>query len=183
MRVITGKARGKHLEAPSGFDVRPTTDKVKEAIFSAIQFELEDAYVLDLFSGSGQMGIEALSRDAEYAVFTDNSKRSLDIIKENIKNTGFEKQSKVINTNALDFLSTTSMKFDIVFIDPPYKMGLADEALKSVGKVMNKGGRVICEHEKEFTPANEYNNIHIKKTYKYGKISVTIFTAGEEEDE
>ncbi len=182
MRVITGTARGKRLKTPEGFDVRPTTDKVKEAVFSSIQFELENADIVDLFSGSGQMGIEALSRGAGYAVFTDNSKRSLDVINENIKNTGFENQSRVINTNALDFICTTPMKFDIAFIDPPYKQGLAEKTLSSVGRIMNDGGKVICEHEKEFVPKEEYENLHIKKTYKYGKISVTVFIAGNEEE-
>lgn len=182
MRVITGTARGKQLKAPEGFDVRPTTDKVKEAVFSAVQFDIPDACVLDLFAGSGQMGIEALSRGAENAVFVDNSKRSLDVVSENIRNTGFVSQSRIISSDALDFIKTSAMKFDIVFIDPPYRTGLSQKILESIERIMNDGGKVICEHEKEFTPDDEYNGLKIRKRYKYGKISVAIFDTCREED-
>ena len=103
MRVITGIARGRKLVAPEGLDVRPTADKVKEGIFSAVQFELEGARVLDLFAGSGQMGIEALSRGAERAVFIDSSLRSIRCVNENLRNTGIERQSEVLNRDSYDY--------------------------------------------------------------------------------
>ena len=109
MRVITGIARGRKLVAPEGLDVRPTADKVKEGIFSAVQFELEGARVLDLFAGSGQMGIEALSRGAERAVFIDSSLRSIRCVNENLRNTGFERQSEIINGASSDYIQLTSL--------------------------------------------------------------------------
>ena len=107
MRVITGIARGRRLTAPEGLDVRPTTDKVKEGIFSAIQFQIEGAYVLDLFAGSGQMGIEALSRGAKRAVFVDNSQRSIRCVNENLRTTKLERQAEVISRDSYDFIKLT----------------------------------------------------------------------------
>lgn len=181
MRVITGKAKGRKLKTLEGNDVRPTTDKVKEAVFSAIQFELEGARVIDLFSGSGQMGIEALSRGAEYAVFTDISKRSLDVTRENIENTGFLQQSRLINTDGIGFLQTASEKFDIAILDPPYRHGLIEKALPHLHRVMNDGGIIICEHEKELV-LSDCEGFSVRKQYNYGKISVTLLSAEKEGD-
>lgn len=180
MRVITGKAKGRKLKTLEGNDVRPTTDKVKEAVFSAIQFEIEDARVIDLFSGSGQMGIEALSRGADYAVFTDISKRSLDVTRENLENTGFSQQSKLINADGIEFIKSTAEKFDIAILDPPYRHGLIEKALPYLVKVMNNNGIIICEHEKELK-IPEYDGLNIRKEYNYGKISVTLFSVSREE--
>ena len=119
MRVITGSAKGRRLKTAEGMEVRPTSDKVKEAVFSAIQFDIINAKVLDLFSGSGQMGIEALSRGAAYAVFTDISKKSAAITKENLSSTSLEKNARVIITDATEFVKTTSDTFDIAILDPP----------------------------------------------------------------
>ena len=123
MRVITGAARGCRLQTLEGNDVRPTTERVKEAMFSAIQFDIEGRRVLDLFAGSGQLGIEALSRGAESAVFIDNSKKSLDVVKCNLAATKFTDKAKVIGTDYMSYLSMTPDRFDIVFMDPPYNMG------------------------------------------------------------
>ena len=109
MRVITGTAKGRRLDTLEGMDVRPTADRVKEGMFSSIQFELENSLVLDLFGGSGQLGIEALSRGARAAVFVDNSKKSIEIIKSNLRKTGFEEKSLVFNINSEDFLKITML--------------------------------------------------------------------------
>src|SRR5690554_4705969 len=116
MRVITGSARGRVLQTLPGDDVRPTIDRVKEAVFSIIQFEIEGRRVLDLFGGSGQMGIEALSRGAQSCVFVDNSRVATDVIKENLKTTKLAEKSQVLLTDALTFLKTTKLAFDIVFL-------------------------------------------------------------------
>ena len=113
MRVIAGSARGRRLKTLEGMDVRPTTDKVKEAIFSAIQFDLPDAAVLDLFAGSGQMGIEALSRGAASVVFVDRSARSLQVTRENLESVQFAEQAQLHQTEAQSFLQSTAMQFDI----------------------------------------------------------------------
>mgnify|MGYP002675531026 CR=1 FL=1 len=116
MRVITGTARGRVLRTLEGEDVRPTTDRVKEAVFSIIQFEIEGRRVLDLFAGSGQLGIEALSRGADSATFVDMSKDSLATVKYNLEHTKLGDRAKVIQTDALSFLKLTKDRFDIVFI-------------------------------------------------------------------
>ena len=114
MRVITGTARGRVLKTLEGDDVRPTTDRVKEAIFSIIQFEIEGRRVLDLFAGSGQLGIEALSRGAAFATFTDMSAESVDTVKKNLISTKLDRQSEVIRTEAVAFLRSNRKKFDII---------------------------------------------------------------------
>lgn len=174
MRVITGSARGRKLVAPEGFDVRPTADKVKEGIFSAIQFNIEGAYVLDLFAGSGQMGIEALSRGAERAVFVDSSQRSLRCVNENLRATKFERYAEVINRDSYDYIKHTAKKFDIIILDPPYCFNHINNILPFVADKLNDGGYIICEYEKEADIDIIPDSLKVKKTYKYGKINVTI---------
>ena len=144
MRVITGSARGRRLFTLEGNDVRPTTDRVKEALFSIVQFELEGRRVLDLFAGSGQLGIEALSRGAKSAVFVDLSKKAADVVRRNLELTGLSKNASVICGDSLSFLKTHSPEFDIAFLAPPYSTGLLQEALELVPNVMSKSGCIIC---------------------------------------
>lgn len=183
MRVITGSARGRKLFAPEGLDVRPTTDKVKEAVFSAVQFDLEDALVLDLFAGSGQMGIEALSRGAARCVFIDNSQRAIRAINENLRATGFERQSEVVSRDSYDYIKHTSKTFDIIILDPPYRYNHIANILPFAAKKVSDKGIIICEYEKEADIPPTPDGMIMKKTYKYGKISVTIFRKPLEEDE
>ena len=130
MRVIAGDKKGRKLIAPDGLSTRPTSDKVKEALFSIIQFDLPDAEFLDLFSGSGQMGIEALSRGAKYAVFVDSGKKACDCIRQNLAATGLLGCGEVNMRNAQDYLISCRRKFDIVFMDPPYHSKLNEDMLK-----------------------------------------------------
>ena len=136
MRVIAGSARGRRLKTLEGMDVRPTTDKVKEAIFSAIQFDLPDAAVLDLFAGSGQMGIEALSRGAASVVFVDRSARSLQVTRENLESVQFAEQAQLHQTEAQSFLQSTAMQFDIAILDPPYRKGMHEKLLPLLAEHM-----------------------------------------------
>ena len=126
-----------------GNDIRPTTDRVKEGIFSSIQFDLEGASVLDLFAGSGQLGIEALSRGADRAYFVDNSKKSLETVKKNLAITGLENKSKLFNMNGHDFLKITDQKFDFIFLDPPYDMGILTEILPDLCDKLKSGGKIF----------------------------------------
>ena len=121
MRVITGTAGGRKLKSPYGNAVRPTTDHVKQAIFNILQYDMEGRRVLDLFGGTGQMGIEALSRGAREAVFVDSSRTSVLLIRENLKLCGFK--ADVLQSDALSYLQRGE-KFDIIFVDPPYDAGL-----------------------------------------------------------
>ncbi|WP_303821839.1 16S rRNA (guanine(966)-N(2))-methyltransferase RsmD [Ruminococcus flavefaciens] len=181
MRVITGIARGRKLVAPEGLDVRPTADKVKEGIFSAVQFELEGARVLDLFAGSGQMGIEALSRGAERAVFIDSSLRSIRCVNENLRNTGFERQSEVINRDSYDYIKLTSQTFDIIILDPPYRYNHIANILPFAAKKLRDGGIIICEYETEADEPAAPEGMRLRKNYRYGKINVSIFCKPSEE--
>lgn len=175
MRVITGSARGRALKTLEGDDVRPTTDRVKEGVFSAIQFDIEGRKVLDLFAGSGQLGIEALSRGAEAAVFVDTQKNSAAVVKENLAKTGFTEKSSVFQTDAFSFLRMTDKVFDIVFLDPPYSTGLLQKALTALNGHVSAGGIVVCEAPYGEELPEQDGNLIKQKTYKYGKISITIY--------
>lgn len=183
MRVITGLARGRVLKTLEGEDVRPTTDRVKEAIFSIIQFEIEGREVLDLFAGSGQLGIEALSRGAAYATFTDLSKDAVSVIKSNLLATGLHKNSAVLQSDALTFLRNSRKKFDIIFMDPPYSNGLLQKALPLAAEVVNDGGVIICEHPYGEEVPETAGKFSLYRNYKYGKVAVSVYRLNEGVDE
>ncbi len=175
MRVITGSARGRRLITLEGEDVRPTTDKVKEALFSIIQFEIEGRKVLDLFAGSGQLGIEALSRGASSAVFVDLSRQAVEVIKKNLEATGFTKNAVVLNTDSIAFATTRAESYDIAFLDPPYGKGLLQKALPLVASIMNEGGVIVCEAPYEEEIPEAAGDFSLVKTYKYGKIKLATY--------
>lgn len=184
MRVITGIARGMRLKTLEGTDVvRPTAEKIKEAMFSIVQFDLEDAVVLDLFAGSGQLGIEALSRGAAKAYFVDNSPASIGVVRENLKHTKLEDNAVVCNMPNSAFLRTTPAKFDIAFLDPPYGKKLIQRSLPALVSVMSENGIIVCEHEKECRLPEEEGDFKIHKTYKYGQICLTVYKRNEVETE
>lgn len=178
MRVITGIARGKRLVTPDGKDVRPTSDKVKEALFSALQFDIEGRRVLDLFAGSGQLGIEALSRGAKSATFVDNSKASISIIKKNLELTGLTENSKVYTADYSSFIAMCRDTFDIIFLDPPYEEGLLLPAIKAVLPLMSDFGILVCEYPPHVEIPEEIGGISIYRTYRYGKINIAIYRKG-----
>ena len=179
MRVITGSARGCRLQTLDGIDVRPTTERVKEAMFSAIQFDIEGRRVLDLFAGSGQLGIEALSRGAESAVFIDNSKKSLDVVKHNLAAAKLEDRAKVIETDYLSYISMTPDRFDIVFMDPPYSTGLLENAIQSVTRVLTDYAIILCEHPVDQTMPEAIGSFKHYKIYRFGKLAFTIYRPAE----
>ena len=176
MRVISGIAKGRKLTPLPGNVVRPTSDKVKEAVFSAIQFDIEGRRFLDLFAGSGQIGIEALSRGAKSAVFVDASQESVKVCKANIATVGFEERSKVVRSDALSFLNLTSEQFDIAFLDPPYNKGLLLSALTLCTEKMSAFGKIICEHPPEVILPGQVGGFEVYRKYRYGKINVTVYT-------
>lgn len=175
MRVITGSARGRRLITLEGLDVRPTTDMVKEAMFSIIQFELEGAMVLDLFAGSGQLGIEALSRGARFAVFVDVSRDSQEVTRQNLQTTGLAKQSRVAAMDSIAFLRSTKETFDIALLDPPYHKKLIEEALPLLAPKMSESGIILCETAADETLPQEAGRFVKKKEYRYGKIKLTAY--------
>ena len=182
MRVITGTARGKRLITVPGDElVRPTSEKVKEAVFSSIQFDIEGRRILDLFAGCGQLGIEALSRGAENAVFVDASQVSLDVVKKNLSSTALSDKATVIRSDYALFTARCNEIFDIAFLDPPYNSGILNSALEAVSPLMSDYGIIICEHPSDVTPISTVGDFKLSKTYKYGKIMVSIFRKGDRE--
>lgn len=175
MRVITGSARGRQLITLEGTDVRPTTDRVKEAIFSIIQFEIPGAKVLDLFAGSGQLGIEALSRGANLCVFVDQSRKAHEVQKINLKNTGLMTGARVVLNSHLSFLAGSRDQFDIVLLDPPYHQGMIPDTLEALQKNIADTGIVICETDVKEELPDKIGKLKVQKTYKYGKIKLTTY--------
>lgn len=175
MRVITGSARGRKLKTPENYDIRPTTDNVKESIFNIIQFDIEGRQVLDLFAGTGQLGIECLSRGAAGAVFVDKDRDAVRIIKDNLKTCGMK--ATVIQEDSISFLNHCG-KFDIIFIDPPYDSNLYESALKIINLVdiLSEGGIIICEARREKALPTMTEPYYKRKEYNYGKVKICIYT-------
>lgn len=183
MRVITGIAKGKRLVTAEGLDVRPTPEKVKEGLFSSIQFDIEGRKVLDLFGGSGQLGIEALSRGAESAVFVDLNPVSVKNITKNLETTGFTENSKVIRGDFAAVLMGLDEKFDLVFLDPPYASDFWAKALKLLDKKLSTSGRVFCEHPDQKELEEQVGKLVKVKTYRYGKVCVSVYERKSDGDE
>lgn len=177
MRVITGKARGVNLKTPEGLATRPTADRVKEALFSVIQFDIPNARVLDLFGGTGQLGIEALSRGAKSAVFVDAGEPACALIRENLRRTKLENQAVVIRADYLAYLSRCKEKFDIIFLDPPYAEVFLENSIKSITEIdiLQSGGIIVCERPLGKDLPWEYPGFSRSKDYKYGKTLITLY--------
>ncbi len=175
MRVISGSARGRKLIAPDGFDTRPTTDRVKESIFNIISPFLPAGSVLDLFSGSGALGIEALSRGSSKAVFVEKNKSALEVTRKNIELARVSDRAKVISDDALSFLDKTADKFDMIFLDPPYNTGLLCESIAKISKnnLLYPGGIIVAESEYMGEEPTE-EHFDIIKRAKYGKTTVFV---------
>ena len=177
MRVITGKARGINLKTPEGLQTRPTADRVKEALFSIIQFDIPGARVLDLFGGTGQLGIEALSRGAKSATFVDASNTACNLIRENLKRTRLQEEGRVICSDYLTFLGRCPEKFDIIFLDPPYAEVFLENALNRIAEIdiLQSGGIIITERPLEKELSMDFTGYSRSKDYKYGKVLLTIY--------
>lgn len=175
MRVITGLARGMTLITLPGEETRPTASRVKEGLFSAIQFDLEGRRVLDLFAGSGGLGIEALSRGASHAVFIDAAQNAVEVVRENLKRTGLEKNASVQRTDYASYLSMCRDTFDIAFVDPPYAAGYYETIPALLFPHMRDYGKVIVEHPEEVTLPETAEGFRITRTYRYGKVHISIY--------
>ena len=182
MRVITGKARGVQLKTPEGMNTRPTTDRVKEALFSIIHFDIPGASVLDLFAGTGQLGIEALSRGASDAVFVDVLEDSCKLVKENLKRTKLQEHAQVVKAEYSQFLRSCRRKFGIIFLDPPYSEEFLEKSLNFITEIdiLQSGGIIVTERPFGKTLSGEYPGYSRSKDYKYGKVVLTIFRKEDE---
>ncbi len=176
MRVITGVARGRRLVTVEGTElVRPTTDRVKEAIFSAIQFDIPGAVVLDLFAGSGQLGIEALSRGAAECHFVDNAAPSVKAVRQNIEHCGFGELSQVHSMPFSAFLKSARCEFDIALLDPPYERKIIQKALPILVPKMSERGVIVCEHERDCVLPREIGGFELARLLRHGSISLSIY--------
>ena len=175
MRVISGLMRGKRLKEPANYDIRPTTDKVKESIFNIIQFDIVGRGVLDLFAGTGQPGIECLSRGAAEVTFVDQSREAIAIVKENINSCGFK--ASVIQDDSISFLNRGG-KYDIILLDPPYATNLLDKALQIINSVdiLTEGGIIMCESAREKSMPDMNTPYFKRKEYNYGKVKLTTYS-------
>ena len=176
MRVITGSARGRRLGELKGMETRPTTDKVKESIFNCIQFDVEDARVLDLFAGTGQLGIEALSRGAKSALFVDKRADAVKLVRENLALCHLEENAQVICGDSLAALGTQSGRFDIIFLDPPYAEKSLETAIQRLSEIdiLSDGGIIITERPLGKPLAEEFPGLTRSKDYHYGKTTITL---------
>ncbi len=178
MRIISGKYRGLKLADFDGNDVRPTADRVKESLFNVLYGRVSGASVLDLFCGSGNLGIECLSRGAEFVHFNDISTASLEILKKNLARLKNPQAFKITNYDYSVCLSRAD-KYDLIFIDPPYRLGIGVDALKliGVGKILNAGGLVVFERDRSFE--GEVAGLRQIDERKYGKTYLTLFEKAE----
>ena len=177
MRVITGKAKGVTLATPDGLKTRPTTDRVKEALFSIVQFDVPGARVLDLFGGSGQLGMEALSRGAQRAVFVDAREEACKLIRENLRRTKLEKEGNVIRSDYLDYLKRCRETFDIIILDPPYAEVFLENSLKLIAEIdiLQSGGIIITERPLGKDLLCDFDGFTRSRDYKYGNTLIALY--------
>lgn len=177
MRVITGTARGTVLKTPDGVLTRPTTDRVKEALFSIIQFEIPGAQVLDLFAGTGQLGIEALSRGAKRAVFVDAREEACKLIRENLRRTKLEEAADVVRSDYLDYLSRCRERYSLIFLDPPYAEVFLENAIRRITEIdiLQSDGIMVAERPLGKALPLELKGYSRSRDYKYGKTLLTVY--------
>ncbi len=180
MRVISGKVRGLKLIAPPGEDTRPTLDRVKEAVFSMILPFIMDAKVLDLFSGSGALGIESLSRGALRAVFVDNSIDAINCIRTNVNSAKFSEVSLILQKDSIVFLKDNKESFDIIFLDPPYLRNMYTETLENILKnnALSQDGIIVLEYDHEVVNFTIPDGFSVVKEKKYGRVGVMVLKRG-----
>lgn len=181
MRIITGKARGVRLETLEGNDTRPTSERTKEAVFSMLQFEIAGVSVLDLFAGSGQMGLEAASRGASSVHLVECGREARKIVEANIKKSRLDGVCRLFGEDAVSFLKhrTHADAYDIVFLDPPYKSELIDESLSLLfaGGLIKEASYIICESDRfDFMSENTNKHFRVLKTMKHGVAHITVLT-------
>ena len=177
MRVITGKARGVALKTPDGMLTRPTADRVKEALFSILNFDIPGAGVLDLFGGTGQLGIEALSRGARHAVFVDAREDACELIRENLRRTKLEGEGRVVRSDYLDYLNRCPDQYNIIFLDPPYGEDFLETALKRITEIdiLQSDGIIVTERPLGKELPMEFDGYTRSRDYKYGKTLLALY--------
>jgi 16S rRNA (guanine966-N2)-methyltransferase len=180
MRIITGIAKGRKIIAPEGMDTRPTSDRVKESVFNIISKKIYGARVLDVFSGTGNLGLEAISRGADWCTFVEKNKITYKILLQNINNLGFKEKCDTYNRDAFDvleMLGKNSGKYDIIFLDPPYSNGLVEKAIIEINAkgFMSDEGIIMSEYDENDVIPENLNGIKIYRTEKYGRTKISFW--------
>lgn len=177
MRVIAGTYKGRKLESPDNYDIRPTTDKAKEAMFSILANQMWGARVLDVFAGTGALGIEALSRGADSCLFVDHSRQSASLIRRNLEACGIGKEGRVVTGDYRRVLSSLEGPYDIILMDPPYNKGLLDDAFALLRQqdLLAEEGIIVCEHRKEEEIPEEIHGFTREKERRYGIVKLSIY--------
>ena len=180
MRVITGAARGFNLETMPGNDTRPTSDRVKHGLFNILQFDIAGRMVLDLFAGSGQLGIEALSRGAAGCVFVEKNQTAAEVIRRNLAAVSQRapeafRGAKLEVRDAAQYLTSTGEKFEIAFLDPPYAGGISQELLDAVASVMRDSGVIVCETDGTVSPPSSAGGFSVVRDYRYGRAALWVY--------
>lgn len=175
VRIVSGIARGFRLESIVQNNIRPTSDKVKESIFNIIQFKIKDKSFLDLFGGTGQIGIEAASRGAKKVTIVDNNKESIGVIRRNVSKLKYNFNISIIESDSVEFLKNSFNKMDIAFLDPPYGSKVLDESLECISNLINEKGMIILETSSGTTTVHKIGRFNISKQYKYGSIMVSTY--------
>jgi len=177
MRVIAGSARGTKLFCPDGLSIRPTHDRVKEAVFSMLGDRVIGCSALDLFAGTGALGIEALSRGAEQVTFVDASPRSLAVAAQNVEKTHMGERSCLVQSDYAVFLNQTEESYDLIFLDPPYAEGFIPNILNSIARrnLLTDGGVIYCEFDGD-VPAMPENTFHTIREKRYGRAHIMLLT-------
>ena len=182
MRIITGSARGKRLQTPEGLHTRPTSDRVKQSVFNIIQFDIEGRKVLDLFGGSGQLGLEAMSRGAASCVIVDGDRAAQKAIEANIRNCGFDRNCQLIKGDSFTFLQRQKKEsYHLIFLDPPYGGELLNRAIAEICRIdiLAEGGIMVCESASVDVVAPVQAPYRVVKQYRYGHTDLTIITKGD----
>lgn len=175
MRIIAGSARGRKLKSLAGISTRPTADRVREAVFNILGSRVLDSIVLDLFAGSGAMGIEALSRGAHYGAFVEINPAALSVVKQNLEAAGFLNKSRVYKRDAISFLKSTDECFDIIFVDPPYQSGLYVPVMNVIkNRELLKNDGVIIVERASSIPLNEFEGFRVQTDRRYGNTCIAI---------
>ena len=175
LKIISGKYRGHKINFDFRNTTRPTSGLVKESIFNILQYDVVDSDFLDLFFGSGQIGLEALSRGAKHVVFVDYNKYCRDCLSNNLKKLNINDGFDVVNQKAELYLAKCERQFDIIFLDPPYNMGLSEKILYLIVKNIKKNGIIVVETEKNELLSDSYGSLRINKEYVYGKKKITVY--------
>lgn len=175
LRVISGDKRGKIIRFPVNKETRPTSNLVKESLFNVLQFDIRGSEFLDLFFGSGQIGIEALSRGAKTVVFVDNNKECERRLRKNLDNMKIGNNFKIFNMAVEDYLLRSEKKFDIIFLDPPYNLGISHQILKKIEKNTKGTAIIVAETQKNEFLDDFYGNFKLQRSYIYGKKKITVF--------